>query len=540
MFSLLLLCLSIFKVFCQNPITNIRVLDSYLSGASNFIANRPIFDGITLVLPKTPVQHAHRHPHQYHHPHLNHHRPLPQPFLHPLQLSQSPIVPPFHPLLLSQLERPDYQPVFRSVILPKNFDKYKKPKKYVNYKPKYSPPEEYHYNHRKKYSKSINDRLREKDYAEEEEEEKKDEEKDEGNKEEHQSDDEEEEDPLDPSINEEYEKPASYYDDLPPFRKQKAEPMKPMFEVKSPFSMNRTKDIESTQRPQSYGVSYPQSEPKYSERIRKPILQNDLNQNKPKSSHKESQSLFDSSPPYAEPDQFNFLKPKIQTNNGDITTNSHLSDSPQTHSSNYRKESPKKQRTATANQLYLKEQEKHYHKHPVKEEKSGLAKVTQSIPKEDLESNDDPGYYPHQYAIEIRWKDKNNVLYNLDAPKGDVGDREMHSSKELDHARHRKYKHEEEEHWHEKKWLNEGLKKAYLNGKPLPVRIMKPTLKLPDGDYSPLPIYAQPMANGATLDQINQHFAIPTPNFRVNNRFMEWAKNAIPISPLQNFLTLYG
>ena len=160
-----------------------------------------------------------------------------------------------------------------------------------------------------------------------------------------------------------------------------------------------------------------------------------------------------------------------------------------------------------------------------------------------MDSNDDPNFYPHQYAIEIRWKNKDDVHYDVAAPQGDHGDRELHSSKELDHARHRKYKHEEEEHWHEKKWLKEGLRKAYLNGQPIPITIVKPTLKLPDGDFSPMPLYAQPLPNGATLDQINQHFAIPTPNFRVNNRFMEWAKNAIDLNPLQNinnYLTLYG
>ena len=554
MFSLLLFCFSVLKVFCQNPITNLRVLDTYLSGASNFIHNRPLFNGLTLVLPKPPVQPPRRHPHHYvnHQSLQNLHRPQLHPIVHPLQIGGPHITPQIHPLLISEMERPDYQPVFHSIIVPKNFDKYRKTKK-KSYKPKYSSKENYANRKpiRTKYPKSINERLRQTHQEKQEEEEEQQEiEEQERDKEREGDRNEIEEDPLDDPHHEEIETPKSYYDDLPPFGKQDNKPMKPVFHVKSQFSSNRTKD-KSRERPQTYNKRYPdlepesepEPEPKYSERKRKPLrLQNDWSDENQMSDPGKSQSLFDRSPPFSTPNEFNFLKPMIQTNN-DNKDNQLLSDSPEMLSNDYQNERPKKQRTATANQISLKEKEMHSHKNQFNEEKDDPAKVTHHIPKEDLESNDDPHFYPHQYAIEIRWKDRNNIHYNLDAPKGSVGDREMHSSKELDHARHRKYKHEEEEHWHEKKWLKEGLRKAYLNGKPLPVRIVKPTLKLPNGDFSPLPIYAQPLPDGMTLDQINQHFAIPTPNFRVNNRFMEWTKNSIPLTPLQNinnYLRLYG
>ena len=136
MFSLLLFCFSIVKVFTQNPITNFQVLDSYLSGANRFVNNHPVFDGITLVLPKPPVQlpyrAPHHHSHRHHTHHIHHNRPQTIPNPNAIPLSESPQVSlPFNPLLpfLSQEEKPDYLPVYRSVIRPNDFEKFRKRRK---------------------------------------------------------------------------------------------------------------------------------------------------------------------------------------------------------------------------------------------------------------------------------------------------------------------------------------------------------------------------------------------------------------------------
>ena len=516
----------------QNPISNIRVLDTYLTGASKFLQRPPLLNGITLVLP--PAQHQgtrpHRHfEHHHHHHHPDHSHHGSRPHSHPLPLS----APPLHPLLLSQMERPHepYEPLFHSVVVPKTSKKYRKSKKkfYSKYKPK-----DYYYSqqkYRSKYPKSINDRLRDKHYNNYEEEDEEDDDhnhlrhkhKDEHihddynydghSHDEHHEDHRHFDDPFFASLG----KPKSFYEGLPPYGKQK--PQNPTYDTKPFLPINQT----NSYRSQSYGKNSIKPESKYTERFRKPLSESESD---PKPPIYKSGSLFESSPPYPTPNNLNFVKPIIQTNKP--KSNAILSDGRE----GGREGGPQKFRTATANQLYLKQENK------VSEKEQKLSPVSNRLPEEDLSSNDDPNHYPHQYAIEIRWKNKDSDHYHLEGDEEDGvddGDREMHSSKDLDHARHRKYKHEEEEHWHEKKWLDEGLRQAYLQGKPIPVRIIKPGLKLEGTpDFSPMPLYAQPMPTGATLDQINQHFAIPTPNFRVNPRFMDWAKTAINLNNLQN------
>ena len=145
---------------------------------------------------------------------------------------------------------------------------------------------------------------------------------------------------------------------------------------------------------------------------------------------------------------------------------------------------------------------------------------------------DDPNHFPHQYAIEIRWKDKKNVKQNVDGGPIDEGQRVLHSDKELEDSKYRLFEHKEEEHWHEKQWLNELLKKGYINGKPIPMAaiVPPPVHVFPSGEVGPLPPYARPMADGSTLQQIDQHFAIPTKSFRINQRFVDWAQNEINLN----------
>ncbi len=273
---------------------------------------------------------------------------------------------------------------------------------------------------------------------------------------------------------------------------------------------------------------YP-SKKKPSKRRRK---QHRNNRNKSKNKNfNRPKSLYDSSPPNAIQNEFDFLEPIIKVSDA----KSQMSDSPnrvnpspksfKVKKPNYkRKKRPKKFRTATANQI----------SHKTKEEQK-------KINDNPLES-DDPNHYPHQYAIEIRWKNKNNELYDSDAPSGDEGVREMHSSKDFEHSKYRLYEHKEEEHWHEKKWLKEGLKKGYVDGKEVPMHIVRPSLRIEtNAHYNPLPIYAQTMPDGSTLEEINEHFAIPTKSFRVNSRFIKWAEDAIDLSkPDPNFKPTLG
>jgi hypothetical protein len=49
------------------------------------------------------------------------------------------------------------------------------------------------------------------------------------------------------------------------------------------------------------------------------------------------------------------------------------------------------------------------------------------------------------------------------------------------------------------------------------------------------------MPGGSTLEEINEHFAIPTKSFRVNSRFIKWAEDAIDLSkPDPNFKPTLG
>ena len=57
-----------------------------------------------------------------------------------------------------------------------------------------------------------------------------------------------------------------------------------------------------------------------------------------------------------------------------------------------------------------------------------------------------------------------------------------------------------------------------------------PVHVFPSGEVGPLPPYARPMADGSTLQQIDQHFAIPTKSFRINQRFVDWAQNEINLN----------
>ena len=101
----------------------------------------------------------------------------------------------------------------------------------------------------------------------------------------------------------------------------------------------------------------------------------------------------------------------------------------------------------------------------------------------------------------------------------------------MEDSKYRLFEHKEEEHWHEKKWLNELLKKGFINGKPIPMTaIVPPPVHVFPNQVGSLPPYARPMADGSTLHQIDQHFAIPTKSLRINQRFIDWAKKEINLN----------
>ncbi|XP_054169110.1 myb-like protein X [Oppia nitens] len=472
MFSLTLFCLFIYRVCCNggNGITDINVLDNYFDGATNYMRDQPIFDGVTLILPKRT---------------------------------------PYGLTPVSHMETPAYHPVFHSRILPNDSQKTKKSskRKFRHH----SDDRRHHIKHRHKhkrkklkdnYPKSIKDQLKMQYDSEPE-------------------DDEPNEDDEEDYIKNERtpQKSLSLFDSLPPHS------MGNPSDVLNPFVQSDKVDIPSKYFPDKTFNKILTKNKKY-----RTATANQL-------SHKPQTRRPDSMPSLMNDKQNNSKNEEYRhkmipsnsknNNNFDKYNESHESDDERDVSDD---NDDNDENDDNKHQLLQDSEDDKPDDSETDNEKN-----YNGIQGEDLKSNDDPNHYPHQYAIEIRWKNMEN------APDGDHGDREMHSSKDLEDANYRHYKHEEEEHWHQKKWLDEGLRKAYMNGQPIHVHtIHKPKLKIPhnDDNYDHFPLYAQPLPAGATLAQINQHFAVPTPNFRVNNRFIQWAKNPIAFNAPQ--LTVLG
>ncbi|KAH7646003.1 uncharacterized protein LOC124491618 [Dermatophagoides farinae] len=127
-------------------------------------------------------------------------------------------------------------------------------------------------------------------------------------------------------------------------------------------------------------------------------------------------------------------------------------------------------------------------------------------------------HYPHQYMIHIRWgkPGQNTDLIR----KGD------------ENSRYRKYAHEEEEHWHDKKWINigqlplsmvndidSGNNKKYMDDDDDDDRSI---YHVAERKFNALPVFARPLNDADSLREIEKHFAIPSSSFPVNKNFAKW------------------
>lgn len=165
--------------------------------------------------------------------------------------------------------------------------------------------------------------------------------------------------------------------------------------------------------------------------------------------------------------------------------------------------------------------------------------------KTKLKDNEDgKDFYPHQYNIEIRKRIRTTVKptrgpvhWDSEADKDGMTvheGRERHIDKELEDSKYRLLEHKEEEHWHEKKWHKEGLAEEYLDGIALPVEVGPSPTRIKETreeatarKNSKIPGYARPMRPKASRQEIDDHFAIPSPGFRVNRKFVDWVKNDV-------------
>lgn len=161
--------------------------------------------------------------------------------------------------------------------------------------------------------------------------------------------------------------------------------------------------------------------------------------------------------------------------------------------------------------------------------------------------------FPHQYNIEIRKRRKKvDIRKNkvpgprgpvhfltsddttMDNGKGVREGREKHVDRDLEMNKYRMVENKAEEHWHEKKWHKEDLKEEYVDGKPVPVKLqIKPKFVKRDKkeeeavQESKLPFYARSLGPLASKQQVDQHFAIPSPGFRVDQAFESWVKKDV-------------
>ena len=159
-------------------------------------------------------------------------------------------------------------------------------------------------------------------------------------------------------------------------------------------------------------------------------------------------------------------------------------------------------------------------------------KYTEEVQSHNLDSD----HFPHQYAIQIRWgkpgelselakSPDDNKSPPLSASPAENGrkalpmeDRTMNDEK----SRYRQFAHQEEEHWHDKKWINLGAAPKEVDD----------VSSLPENDqlyavsqekFKTLPVYVRPLRNDASMETVHEHFAVPSRSFPVNRRFVEWA-----------------
>lgn len=159
----------------------------------------------------------------------------------------------------------------------------------------------------------------------------------------------------------------------------------------------------------------------------------------------------------------------------------------------------------------MKKHFKKHYKHGSPFLQSSPTRPTSSPPPSRSSSNK-YSHYPHQYSMQIRM--------------GTPGEKpEKLIRKDEENSRYRTYSHQEEEHWHDKKWINIGLNEIddYNDNNKL-------EYKIADRKFTTIPVYVRPVKHGAEIKEIQRHFAIPTKSFPVNKHFTKWIHSPVKFS----------
>lgn len=177
-----------------------------------------------------------------------------------------------------------------------------------------------------------------------------------------------------------------------------------------------------------------------------------------------------------------------------------------------------------------------------------------SQPIEDDEQDDSSSnskeITPHQYQIQVRWNNSSSVesppsnLSSSSSSRRKGKDAKLNAEQTVlldkmkERVRDRLFEHREEEHWHDKKWLKAGKKQRLVAGKWVVVPIASTARN--NFDYGPhahereTPIKDQ-LSNEPTKEEMEKHFAIPTPNFRQNPKFVDWVKKDVDMTKEPGF-----
>ena len=140
---------------------------------------------------------------------------------------------------------------------------------------------------------------------------------------------------------------------------------------------------------------------------------------------------------------------------------------------------------------------------------------------------------PHQYNIEVRKRSYNSglrgpvhFLASNGTEKGLHEGREKHVDRDLEISKYRMIENREEEHWHDKDWHKEDLQEAYTDGVPAPVESrVRPQFQRDLGNEERnLPFYARTIVQGTNRKEVDEHFAIPSRGFRVDESFKNWVR----------------
>lgn len=183
------------------------------------------------------------------------------------------------------------------------------------------------------------------------------------------------------------------------------------------------------------------------------------------------------------------------------------------------------------------------------EQKTAIQRLVASASSVN-ETAQDSSHFPFQYNIEIRKRHKKvstaenkvpvsrgPVHYKAEETGEDHGKgiregREKHVDRDLEVNKYRMVENKEEEHWHEKKWHKEDLKEEYADGKPVPGVKVKIFPKYNGAKQSEqraakdshLPFYARPLDAHASRHEVDEHFSVPSPGFRVDKSFESWVR----------------